>query len=166
MGETSLSAHSEDHPIMKGTSPYQMSNPEVVVNLWVYTDDAGFVARIAGKTYVLDGSDHENLAILRRLSATDFLSADWEQIPENFEVVGPEGDRLRYTQLSVLSDEYSKSLLFEQLLEKLSASVPWQLREVDGEYRRFKLQMPESPLTVLTVVIEHPDGQLVPMVKN
>jgi hypothetical protein len=49
------------------------------------------------------------------------------------------------------------------LLEKLAASIPEQLREVDGEYRRFKLQMPEAPMTVLTVVVEHPDGLLVPM---
>lgn len=151
---------------MSGASPRPLRNPEVVANLWVYADEAGYVARVAGKAYVLDGSDREKLDLLRRLAATDFLSAEWIPIPENFGVIGPDGERLRYAQLSVLSDEHSKSVLVGPLLEKLAASVPEQLHEVNGEYRSFKLQMPEAPLTVLTVVVEHPDGQLVPMVNN
>lgn len=151
---------------MTGASPHPLSKPEIVANLWVYADEAGYVSRVAGKVYVLDGSDREKLDLLRRLSATDFLSAEWMQIPENFAVIGPHGESLRYAQLSVLSDEYSKSLLVGPLLEKLAASVTEQLHEVDGEYRTFKLQMPEAPLTVLTVVVEHPDGRLVPMLNN
>jgi hypothetical protein len=46
------------------------------------------------------------------------------------------------------------------------AVVPKQLKEVNGEYGSFTLQMPEAPLTVLTVVVEYPDGRLVPMLKN
>lgn len=151
---------------MSGAHPNPLTNPEVVANLWVYADEAGYIARVAGKAYVLDGSDREKLDLLRRLAATDFLCAEWMQIPENFELVGPNGERMRYAQLSVLSDEYSKSVLVGPLLEKLASSVPEQLREVDGEYRPFKLQMPEAPLTVLTVVVEHPDGRLVPMLNN
>ncbi|WP_374662675.1 hypothetical protein [Inhella sp.] len=151
---------------MSGASPHPLNNPEVVANLWVYADEAGYVARVAGKVYVLDGSDREKLELLKQLSATDFLSAEWMQIPENFEVIGPAGERLRYAQLWVLSDEHSKSVLVGPLLEKLAASLPEQLHEVDGEYRRFKLEMPEAPLTVLTVVVEHPDGRLVPMLNN
>jgi hypothetical protein len=151
---------------MSGAHPNPLTNPEVVANLWVYADEAGYVARVAGKVYVLDGSDREKLDLLRRLSATDFLSAEWMPIPENFGVIGPDGERLRYAQLSVLSDEYSKSVLVGPLLEKLAASVPEQLQEVEGEYRRFKLKMPEAPLTVLTVVVEHPDGRLVPMLNK
>jgi hypothetical protein len=52
------------------------------------------------------------------------------------------------------------------LLEKLANSVPDQLKEVNGEYTIFKLEMPEAPLTVLTVVVEYPDGRLVPMLNN
>lgn len=151
---------------MSGASLHPLSNPEVVANLWVYADEAGYVARVAGKVYVLAGSDREKLDMLKRLSATDFLSSEWMPIPENFGVIGSDGERMRYAQLAVLSDEYSKSALVGPLLEKLAASVPEQLREVDGEYRRFKLEMPEAPLTVLTVVLEHPDGRLVPMLNN
>lgn len=151
---------------MTGASPYRLTDPEVVANIWVYADEAGYVGRIAGKAYVLDGSDRDKLDMLRRLSATDFLSAEWMPIPENFGVIGPNGERLSYAMLSVISDEYSKSVLVGPLLEKLADSVPEQLQEVDGEYKRFRMSMPEAPLTVLTVVIEYPDGRLVPMVNN
>jgi hypothetical protein len=151
---------------MSGASPRPLINPEVVANLWVYADEAGYIARIAGKAYVLDGSDRDKLEFLRQLAATDFLCAEWMPVPENFEVTVSDGQRLRYAQLSALSDEYYKSVLVGPLLEKLAISVPEQLREIDGEYRPFKLSMPEAPLTVLTVVIEHPDGRLVPMINN
>jgi len=151
---------------MSTASQNSMNNPEVVANIWVYADEAGYVARVAGKAYVLDGSEREKLDLLKRLSATDFLSAKWMPIPENFGVIGPDGERLQYAQLSMLSDEYLKSLLVGPLLEQLAASVPEQLHEVNGEYRNFKLQMPEAPLTVLTVVVEHPDGRLVPMLNS
>jgi hypothetical protein len=40
------------------------------------------------------------------------------------------------------------------------------VREVNGKYRSFTLQMPEAPLTVLTLVVEYPDGRLVQMIKT
>ena len=49
---------------MSGARPQTLRNPEVVANLWVYADEAGYVARIAGKVYVLDGSDREKLDLL------------------------------------------------------------------------------------------------------
>lgn len=151
---------------MSGASPRPLRNPEVVANLWVYADEAGYIGRVAGKAYVLDGTDREKLDLLRKLAATDFLCSEWMPIPESFEVIRPDGERLRYAQLSLLSDEYAKSVLVGPLLEKLAASVPGQLQEVDGEYRKFKLEMPEAPLTVLTLVVEYPDGRLVPMLNN
>jgi len=151
---------------MKTASPRALKNPEVVANLWVYADEAGYVARIAGKAYVLDGTDREKLDLLRQLAGTDFLSAEWMPIPENFGVIRPDGERIRYAQLSVLSDEYEKSVLVGPMLEKLAASLPEQLRQVDGEYQPFTVQMPEAPLTVLTVVVEYPDGRLLPVVND
>ena len=151
---------------MSGASPRPLSNPEVVANIWVFADEAGYFGRVAGKAYVLDGTEREKLDLLRRLAASDFLCAEWMPIPENFGVIGPDGERLRYAQLNVLSNEYAKSLLVGPLLEKLATSVPEQLQEFNGEYRKFKLQMPEAPLTVLTVVVEYPDGRLVPMLNN
>lgn len=151
---------------MKTASLRSLKNPEVVANIWVYADEAGYVARIAGKAYVLDGTDSEKLNLLRQLAGMDFLSAEWMSIPENFGVVGADGERLRYAQLSMLADEYAKSVLVAPLLEKLAASIPEQLRDVNGEYKTFTMQMPEAPLTVLTVVIEYPDGRLIPVLND
>lgn len=151
---------------MSGASPRPLINAEVVANIWVYADEAGLIARVAGKAYVLDGTVKDKLELLRLLAVADFLSAEWLPTPENFELVYQDGTRLRYAQLSALSDEYAKSLLVGPMLEKLAASIPEQLREVNGEYKSFKLQMPDSPLAVITVVIERPDGQLVPVLNN
>jgi len=151
---------------MSGASPHLLRNPEVVAYLWVYADEAGDVSRVAGKAYVLDGSDRQKLDVLRRPAITDFLSTEWMPITESFGVVGPDGERLRCAQLSVLSHEYSKLALVGPLLKNLASSVPKQLHEVNDEYRRFKLQIPELPLTVLTVVIEYSDVRLVRMRSN
>lgn len=158
--------HRESFSLMTASHPRPPRDPEVVANIWVYSDEAGYVSRIAGRAYVLDGTDREKLDLLKRLAATDFLCSEWMPIPENFGVVSPDGERLSYTQLSVLSDEYSKSMLIGPLLEKLAESVPEQLCERNGEYQRFRMEMPEAPLTVLTVVIEQANGQLVPMLNN
>jgi len=144
----------------------QLHNADVVANLWVYAGEDGYVARIAGKVYVLDGTDAKKLALLRQLAATDFLSAEWVPVPENFGVISPRGERLRYAQLSMLSDEYSKSVLVGPLLEKLASSIPKQMRQVGDDYEPFVMRMPETPLTVFTVVVEHVDGRLVPVVND
>lgn len=151
---------------MTTASPCPLRNPEVVANLWVYADEDGLIARLAGKTYVLDGSDGEKLALLRQLAATDFLSAEWMPIPENFGLMSPDGERLSYAHAQILSDEEAKTALVGPMLEKLASSLQPQLCEFDGEYQQFKMEMPDAPLTVLTVVIEHPDGRLVPMLNN
>lgn len=151
---------------MSAESACPPAEAEVVANLWVYADEAGYVGRLAGKTYVLEGSDREKLDVLRQLAATDFLSAEWMPVPKSFNVVGPNGERLHYATLSVLSDDVSRSLLIEPLLDKLAAALPDQLRDVNGVYQSFKMPMPEAPLTILTVVIERPDGRLVPLIKT
>jgi hypothetical protein len=50
-------------------------------------DENGCIFRLAGKAYVMDGDDNEKLSLLRRLSATDFLSAAWHKVPSNFVLV-------------------------------------------------------------------------------
>ena len=54
----------------------------------------------------------------------------------------------------------------ESLIEKLAKLVPEQLRSVVGEYEKFRLDLPESPLSVTTIVMEYENGTLVPMVSG
>ena len=67
---------------------------------------------------------------------------------------------------SLVSSENSHAHLFGQLIESLATGLPDQLREVEGEYVQFKLELPQEPLCVTTVIIEHDDGRLMPMVSE
>jgi len=141
--------------------------PEVVLNLWAYVDEAGYILRLAGKSYVMEGDDDEKLAVLRALSRTDFLSAAWCKVPPNFEILEPNGQRITgVATASMLSDPISHSHLFSTLLQDLANSLPDQLRSHDGGYEQFRLNLPQDPLCVTTVVMEYDDGSLVPMVSG
>lgn len=147
------------------THAHQLQAPEVVLNLWAYAGEDGYVMRLAGRAYVMEGDDEDKLALLRRLAKTDFLSAAWVKVPENFALNGPDGQKMRgVAHASMLSDESSHSFLFGPLIEELADGLPEQLRSIDGNYVGFKLELPQAPLTVTTTIIEREDGRLEPMV--
>jgi len=150
------------HPV-----PRPLVNPEVCVNLWAYADEAGYIARVAARAYVLDGRDDAKLAVLRQLAATDFLHAEWLGVAKQFAVNGPDGERMEgVAHASMLNDGATPGVLFEPLFKKLAASVPQQVRTENDGYVAFRLELPTDPLTVTTVVMEFNDGRLVPMVSD
>ena len=123
--------------------------------------------RLAGKAYVLGGNDEDNLAVLRVLTATDFLSAVWQKVPENFQMTYTDGRQMSgIATASVLVDPNEHSHLFGPLIEMLADSVLEQLSTFNGEYRTIRLELPDTPLTVTTLVMEHEDGQLVSMISH
>jgi len=67
----------------------------VVLNPWAYADEAGYVMRIADEAYVMDRDDNEKLALPRHLPATDFLSASWQKVPQNFSVPNETGQKMQ-----------------------------------------------------------------------
>lgn len=142
-----------------------LDNPEVVLNLWAYVDEGGHIQRIAGKSYVLEGTDHQKLTLLRQLSGTDFLSAPWHPVPRNFRITNPDGEELLgVAHVSMLLDQNSHPNLFGPLMDELAKQVPTQLRSVEGEFKPFKLELPEAPLCVTTQILEFEDGRQVPQV--
>jgi hypothetical protein len=144
-----------------------LGSPEVVLNLWAYVDEGGYIPRLAGKSYVMDGNDEEKLALLRALSRTDFLSAEWCKVPSNFQITNPNGQTMTgIATASMLSDPISHSHLFSQLLENLAKSLPEQLRGCSDGYEQFRLELPQDPLCVTTMIMEYDDGSLVPMVSS
>lgn len=150
-----------DYPKAK---PHQLHEPEVVLNLWAYTGAGGDILRVAGKAYVMQGEDKDKLALLRQLSATDFLSAPWRPIPKSF-TISRGGEQMQgVANAYMLSDTNAHSAMFGPLMDELEKALPEQLRSYDGGYRPFRLGLPQSPLCVTTVVMEYEDGQLVPMV--
>ena len=147
------------------TQARELRDPEVVLNLWAYADEAGYVMRIAGKAYVMDGDDGEKLMLLRHLSATDFLSAPWQKVPQNFSVVNEDGQKMQgVAHASLVADPDAQEPLFGPLMDSLAKGLPEQLRSLQGDYSKFRLELSDSPLCVTTVVMEYEDGRLEPMV--
>lgn len=144
-----------------------LRNPEAVLNLWAYVDEGGYIFRLAGKAYVMDGNDDEKLSLLRQLSATDFLSCACHKVPPNISVVSSDSQQIEaLADRSILSDKYGLNTLFGPLIEELAKEMPTQLRSVDGEYKPFRIDLPQDPLMVMTVVLEYEDGRLVPMISE
>lgn len=153
--------------IFKNSKEQPLQNPEVVLNLWAYADDAGLIMRVAGKTYVMQGSDADKLSLLRALSATDFMSAQWDNVPKRFNISGPDGREMSgVATVSNFSDPHEHSLLFGPLIEKLAKSIPEQVASYGGEYKKIRLDLPQNPLMISTIVIEYDDGRLVPVIKK
>lgn len=151
----------------KKTISHTLREPEVVLNLWACTGEDGYIVRLAGKAYVLEGDDKMKLSILHTLAATDWLSSNWEKVPANFSLNGTDGQEMKgVAHASMLVDPSSHAYLFGPLMEVLAKNLPEQMRCTDGNYEPFKLELPQEPLTVTTVIMEYEDGRLEPMVSN
>lgn len=149
------------------TISHTLQEPEVVLNLWAYAGEDGYIVRLAGKAYVLEGNDKLKLSLLHSLAATDWLASQWEKVPANFTLNGQDGqDMAGVAHASILSEPTSHAHLFGPLMEKLAEGLPEQMRCFKGDYVPFKLELPQEPLTVTTVVMEYEDGRLEPMVGN
>ena len=146
---------------------HTLREPEVVLNLWAYTGEEGHIFRIAGKAYVMDGDDKAKLSLLRDLSGSDWLGTPWEKVPANFRLTGADGQVMNgVAHSSMLSEPTSHANLFGPLIEKLAKDIPEQMRAFNGNYVSFRLELPDEPLTVTTVVMEYEDGRLEPMVSK
>ena len=135
--------------------------------MWAYADEAGYIARVAARSYVLDGDDAAKLAVLASTGRNRFLQAEWMGVSKQFVISNPDGERMGgVAHASMLNDGVTPGVLFGPLFNKLEAAVPKQARTANGGYEAFSLKLPEDPLTVTTVVMEMDDGRLVPMVSD
>lgn len=140
---------------------------EIVLNLWAYSNEEGYVQRLAGKCYALHGSDADKLTVLRTLAKSDFLSAQWEPVPKNYGITNADGKEiLGITTTNEVLDQDSSVQLFRALIDRLEANLPEQVLCIDGGYKTFILKIPQQPLRITTLVIEQSDGQLVPVLKS
>jgi len=137
---------------------------EIVLNLWAYSDEEGYIQRLAGKCYALHGTDAEKLAVLRSLAKADYLSAQWEPVPKNYRLVNANGSELLgVATTNQVQDRDASAHLFGDLINRLEVALPEQLLCSDGQYRVLQLKIPQEPLMITTVVIEQNDGRLVPV---
>ena len=153
--------------IHRHTTARPLEDPEVVINLWAYSGEDGTILRLAGKTYVMQGTDAQKLALLRQLASSDFLCTPWDKVPANFTIQHNEFGEMKGTaHASMMSNPQYHESLFGPLIEKLAQEIPEQVRSVNGEYQKFRLDLPQEPLCISTIVIENEDGTLVPMVSG
>ena len=111
------------------TISHTLQEPEVVLNLWAYAGEDGYIVRLAGKAFVLEGNDKLKLSLLRSLAATDWLASQWEKVPTNFTLNGPDGQDMNgVAHASMLSEPTSHAHLFGSLMEKLAEGLPEQMR--------------------------------------
>lgn len=148
------------------TQSKPLLKPEVVLNLWAYADKDGYIMRLAARAYAMDGTDEQKLSLLHLLSATDFLSACWAPVPTNFKQYYAGHSMEGIAHASMIGNPLINGKLFEPLMNQLEKELPEQARLINGEYAVFRLKMRSDPLTVTTVVFEHDDGRLEPMISN
>jgi hypothetical protein len=91
----------------------------------------------------MQGTDAEKLSLLRQLAAGDFLCAPWHKVRVNFTIQHVDfGEMKGAAQASMISDPQYHEHLFGPLIEKLAQAIPEQVRSVNGEYRKFRLDIP------------------------
>lgn len=141
----------------------------ICLNLWAYVDSrTSLVQRVAGRAYVLDGTDEQRFALLTALSRSDYATADIASVPRQFAVVPPIPDIPPIegaVHADELADPTTMSAVFEPVYRKIEAGMPQQLTfDAEGEPEVWKIAVPDNALFLKTLILEQPDGTLVPQV--
>jgi len=69
-----------------------MMDSEIVINLWaIYDAGMRVIYGLSGKAYNMSGSDAEKLELLKKLSATDYVTAKRYKIPDRFKITYANG---------------------------------------------------------------------------
>ena len=147
------------------SKPAVVETPEIVLNLWYFTDDTGIVIRIAGRAYAMCGSEAEKLRHLTELSTTDFLLALCMPVRSGSIIYGDNGAVLEGA-IYVNRLHVSHSFVFSPLIDELEKNFPKPFRSVNGALEQFTLSIPKEPLCVTTAVLEGKDGSLTAVVAN
>lgn len=141
-------------------------NPELVVNLWaIYDAEFGFVYGLAGRVYNMAGSDSEKLALLKRLSATDYITAKRPEVPSRFKVSYADGaSKSGVTFLNAVYEQNNQ--LFEDVFGSLEFDLPPVPIFLSAGYQSIKQTLPDAPLCVTTVLYEDGDGGIRPIITD
>jgi hypothetical protein len=133
-------------------------NAELAINLWaIYDSGTGFVYGLAGRAYNIIGSDAEKLAILKSLSATDYLTTKRYQVPKRFSVSYTDGTvKEGVAFLNAVYDPHAQ--LFEEIFANIELELPPIPDFSDLECKSIKQMLPIDPLCVITVLYEDDDG--------
>lgn len=133
-----------------------MKIPEIMFNLWYVHGGDGFIYSLRVRAYVGTGTDEENLAILQKLAATDYLIARPFTIPERFHVVekivGRSSKRLAVAPTLAFQMENNFITLFEDAIVEMEKAFPAQS----------EIKVSDCPLVCITPLAGDEDGNIKP----
>jgi hypothetical protein len=134
---------------------------ELCFNLWpVVEEESGLVYAYMGKIYALRGTMQEKLQVLKALSADDHVTVSKRKLPTRFTSHTNEGEVSGLASMKVVNDPASN--FWEELFEVLAAEMPSQIRWLGGRSIETRLPLSDSPLCVVTPLLETLNGVLVP----
>jgi hypothetical protein len=134
---------------------------ELCFNLWpVVEEESGLVYAYMGKIYALRGTMQEKLQVLKALSADDHVTVSKRKLPTRFTSHADEGEVFGLASMKVVNDPASN--FWEELFEVLAAEMPSQIRWLGGRSIETRLPLSDSPLCVVTPLLETLNGVLVP----
>ncbi|MDO6462173.1 hypothetical protein Q4485_15795 [Granulosicoccaceae sp. 1_MG-2023] len=142
---------------------------ELVANIWPVADaGTGIVGRYLMRAYAMDAEDSVISTVLNSLAPTDFRIAREFVIPERFKVCSPYGTE----ESAVLIGEFHRYQ--QEILKEGFAALEQDYVKVQGidltqgQPRVVNVipRFPEAPYTVVTVLLETEDGQLVPQLNS
>ena len=139
---------------------------ELIVNLWAFFDAAtSMVYALSGRVYCATGEDSEKLALLKKLSATDYITAKRYELSSRFEMTFQDGTvKKGVTTLSAVYDPDAQ--LFEEMFRNLDDELPVLVEFTSHGCIEKKQKISDDPICVVTVLYESESGEIRPIVTD
>lgn len=140
---------------------------ELVANVWPVVDqETGLVQRFFMRAYALDSDDRVISVVLKALAPTDFRIARVFRISDRFKVASEHGTMSGVVPVSLFQQD------IQTIIEDAYRALENDYAEVQGidmssdppKPVNVVPRFPDDPYTTITVLIETPDGQLIPQV--
>lgn len=141
----------------------QRMNAELIFNLWYVIDSSsGYGYAVSGRAYMASGTDDEKLALLKKLSSTDYMLAKPLPLPQRFSVTDGKETIRGVAHPATAKDPNSQ--FFEEVFRYIENILPEKISYAAGEPRMIKLTIPDNPLCVTTALLEDENGSIMPVV--
>jgi hypothetical protein len=150
---TNVNLDGQGNQIARVEDARRNSQPSPVANLWLFHDaKANAIYAVAGRPYMLHGSDGEKVRILKALAPYDFSLTSALPLPEEFSA--PVAGQLRKRVLAVSPDGKYNTNLFDGVFSAFRSEIPAFI----GIDRKLKNRMTISSAqmkTFATRITEH-----------
>jgi len=138
---------------------------ESVVNVWIFIDQESNLAyNWSARAYNMTGSDEEKLALLKKLSATDFISCERISFPKNVKIVNGTDELEGCLPANSINSffDHNQDIIFTELENFLPPIFSLDNSEVKSKPQN----LPQNPLYVLTQVYEDKKGNQRPILSK